>query len=170
MGTSSVNFSEFSVHRSVFAKCVNGITEQNTAKVWTLKTELQTISYGAHARVGRISFHLTPEMGPIGCPENVGKKLSLLAANSQEECSSPLPRGGSLKSTLRPKFPFTCFHAVTLLTNKALRIMGYYYDFCQKARVVGQRVNTCAMWASYMARTSGHQLYTEGEKAVKHEH
>ena len=69
MGISSVNFSEFSVHRSVFAKYVNGIREQNTARMRTLKTALQTISYGAHARVGRLSLHLTPEIGPIGCPE-----------------------------------------------------------------------------------------------------
>jgi hypothetical protein len=85
MGTSSVNFSEFSVHRSVFAKNVNGIRAQNTAKVWKLKTALQTISDGAHARVGRLSFHLTPEMGPIGCPETSAINYHYLLRNSPEE-------------------------------------------------------------------------------------
>jgi len=41
--------------------------------------------------------------------------------------------------------------------------MGYYYDFCQHARVVDQSVNTVG--ASYVAWTYGHQLYTEGEKS-----
>jgi hypothetical protein len=85
MGTSSVNFSEFSVHRSVFAKNVNSIREQNTAKVWTLKTALQTISDGAHARVGRLSFHLTPEMRPIGCSETSARNYHYSLRNSPEE-------------------------------------------------------------------------------------
>jgi hypothetical protein len=104
MGTSSVNFSEFSVHRSILAKYVNGIREQNIAKAWTMKTALCSISHGAHARVGRLSFHLTSEMGPIGCSETSVSNYRYSLRNNPEERSSPLLRGGSLKSTLRPKF------------------------------------------------------------------
>ena len=118
MGTSSVNFSEFSVHRPAFAKYVNGIREQNIAKVWTMKMALRTITYGAHVRVGRLSFHLTPEMGPIGCSETSVRNYHYSLRNNPEERSSPLLRGGSLKSTLRPKFPFTCFHVVIYSQTK----------------------------------------------------